>query len=995
MMRINICTLGVLSALGVVSASALAQQAHLGGYTPQINNYDRDQVVALYKNYAAAATTLDRNAVMNWTGALDGCNPGTTSFDYQNMMLRGLNFARSLVGNANATMQQQQFTDDAQAAALVQFANYGSNGLSHSPGTSWKCYSTAAARGSQGSQLFVTSDRQRSDLYSFLDDWGASNFDVGHRQILLDSELRFASVGAVGDENFRMYSNVVPGNWSSLAVRGHFSPAPKTEPSIVRWPSAGFFPVEYYPSSSRWSVGCVDCDATRATATATLNGVTIPVTVNPPSNVGGDVFWNTVVFEIPSLLATLALRASAVNRGIYGLFLESTMGSDVVVNVSVKGLRKKTTGEVLPDDNYSVTLINTANTPGKILAPTRLDGLWQGAGETGGLHLANTVTGTLTGTWLTYAADGSPVWYTLSDGRFTDVRTFMGKLMVTQADGSLQLVGGATLALNGDSTTAGGATAATMTFSLNGQTGTKALSRMMQGPVNTDWGAHNFTGTWQGNATGSGRLLVAQDYRSVYSAWATMESGVPVWYQSLPGNTSFGQSNQTNVDAYEGVTQATTGVNIVRNTFTGTLQATRGTEPTQAWNAQAASATTVGTVRFRPAPVVWAASDVLNTPAAEENLANITVNFNGSVPSASNVQSAVSRQGNALFNQGSALVRTSQRGGIDVDGNGRHALVLRNTNAGQMLVGRFANDQFQFTPMADPGTNFRVLGAVDLMATGKSDLLIQDMSSTTEFGVVSAWRGFNAGNVQVLRSVKKDWVVQATGDLDGDSKGDLVWRWTRGDADFGVSYIWFTDASNATTPVQQVRKRGGAPLSWQLLGAMDVNQDGAADLVYLSPSNEIRVLMATSAVPRTCANYRAGFLPDGFSVVKYADFTGARRGGDILIKNDITGELRVLSIVANGTVLPVYTGTPDDANAACTSTASQFTLPTVSVQVGQIDPSWSYFAAGDFDGNGQFDVAWLRPDRTLAVTLLRMNDAPRLITNAGVVPTGFTPIPLQ
>ncbi|MFO0157920.1 MAG: hypothetical protein ACK51V_02645, partial [bacterium] len=98
MMRINICTLGVLSALGVVSASALAQQAHLGGYTPQINNYDRDQVVALYKNYAAAATTLDRNAVMNWTGALDGCNPGTTSFDYQNMMLRGLNFARSLVG---------------------------------------------------------------------------------------------------------------------------------------------------------------------------------------------------------------------------------------------------------------------------------------------------------------------------------------------------------------------------------------------------------------------------------------------------------------------------------------------------------------------------------------------------------------------------------------------------------------------------------------------------------------------------------------------------------------------------------------------------------------------------------------------------------------------------------------------------------------------------------------------------------------------------------
>ena len=73
-------------------------------------------------------------------------------------------------------------------------------------------------------------------------------------------------------------------------------------------------------------------------------------------------------------------------------------------------------------------------------------------------------------------------------------------------------------------------------------------------------------------------------------------------------------------------------------------------------------------------------------------------------------------------------------------------------------------------------------------------------------------------------------------DLDGDGSGDLVWRYrTPGTDDSGVSYVWFTDGNN----VSQVRKRGGAPLDWALLGARDVNGDGAADMIYLSADNRV------------------------------------------------------------------------------------------------------------------------------------------------------------
>ncbi len=332
----------------------------------------------------------------------------------------------------------------------------------------------------------------------------------------------------------------------------------------------------------------------------------------------------------------------------------------------------------------------------------------------------------------------------------------------------------------------------------------------------------------------------------------------------------------------------------------------------------------------------------------------------------------------------------ARRGGVDLDGLGRSQLLLRNAN-GQMLSGRFANNTFSFSAAGDPGAAFNVVAAGDLDGNGKSDLVFRTQAVDASGRVTAnAWRDFQPSAQITLRMVKPEWVVQASADLDGDGYGDLLFRWTGDDGipnNTGVSFIWFQGAGGAYTAV---RKRGGAPLNWSMLGAADLNGDGAADMLYLSPAGQLRALMATSG--RTCANLSAGAVPAGFSVLKFADFSGGRRG-DLLIR-DAAGNTQLLSLNASGVILPPYTGDPDDQNAACTS-STQTVANRVS-SLPAVSPTWSFYASGDFNGDGTVDIVWLQPNGTLTVWLMNFGAAPTVVNNAGTIPSGgYQPIPLQ
>jgi hypothetical protein len=334
----------------------------------------------------------------------------------------------------------------------------------------------------------------------------------------------------------------------------------------------------------------------------------------------------------------------------------------------------------------------------------------------------------------------------------------------------------------------------------------------------------------------------------------------------------------------------------------------------------------------------------------------------------------------------------SRRGGIDLDGLGKSAAVVRSTAGGQLTVGRLVNNVFQWTNLPDPGADFRLIAAVDIAGNGKSDLPMLRETPLNSSGQGSAqyWPDFSSAAPVLLREVKPAWDVQAVGDLDGDTFGDLVWRF-RGQSpnidDQGVSYIWFSNGAG----VAQVRKRGGAPLTWTLLGAADINGDGSSDMIYVSPANTMRALMATPN--RTCANLNGGAIPAGFSALKLADFTGLGRA-DVLIRNAVTGEVRLIGLNATGLTLPPYAGAPDDPNASCTS--SLLAVTQSQYNIGTADPTWALYVTGDFNGDGIFDIVWKRPDNTLTLWLMSANAAaPTVINNAGTAPANASALPLQ
>ncbi len=327
---------------------------------------------------------------------------------------------------------------------------------------------------------------------------------------------------------------------------------------------------------------------------------------------------------------------------------------------------------------------------------------------------------------------------------------------------------------------------------------------------------------------------------------------------------------------------------------------------------------------------------------------------------------------------------------VDIDGNGRNALMVRSATATpEIKVGRFANGTFTFTNTPDPGINFRLLGANRINAGARSDLLFQNIIQG-DFGETSSWLDFDGSQNRLLRNVRRVWDVQAVGDLDGDGFGDLVWRYVVSDSpDTGVSYIWFTNGApfaDATVAdpknLSQVRKRGGAPLNWTLLGAADIDGKDGADMIYISPTGDIRILMATPA--RTCANISGGTVPAGFGALKFANFSGNGRG-DILYRNVNSGEVRLAALNASSLTLPPYTGRPDDQNASCTGSTLAATSTTINLPI--TDTSWALFGVGDYDGNGITDIAWVRTNGQLTLWLMNANgQAPSVVDNAGTAP---------
>ncbi len=329
---------------------------------------------------------------------------------------------------------------------------------------------------------------------------------------------------------------------------------------------------------------------------------------------------------------------------------------------------------------------------------------------------------------------------------------------------------------------------------------------------------------------------------------------------------------------------------------------------------------------------------------------------------------ATNAQGTSVASQGAFVIATSstaRQGSTDANGDGKAEVVVR-TSTGNSYSGTLNNqNKLVFTNSPDPGTGWTILGTGDFSGSGRSDLLMQETST----GTVKVWRGFEGppDGEFILRTVKPGWVVAAITDIDGDGKADIIWRFYSTPAnpspnpdDNGVVFVWFMNG----TQVDQVAARGGAPVSWQYIGAADLHGNGRGDMIWVSPAGAIRCI--TALPNRAYVNELIGNLPTGYSLIKTGDFDGDGKA-DLLFR-DAAGHVKLSTM--NGIQL-----------------RTEYNLPDTSA-------SWSLYALGDLNGDGTMDIVWLLPDGSLTLWLMSHNTpaTPTVISNAGNAPAGASAI---
>ncbi len=103
-------------------------------------------------------------------------------------------------------------------------------------------------------------------------------------------------------------------------------------------------------------------------------------------------------------------------------------------------------------------------------------------------------------------------------------------------------------------------------------------------------------------------------------------------------------------------------------------------------------------------------------------------------------------------------------------------------------------------------------------------------------GDVAIWllAGDQVTSTVGLGNVPSNWVIQSTGDFDGDGNPDILWR----DTTSGTVVIWFL---NANGQVQSTGTVGAVPNTWSIAQTGDYNGDGMSDLLWKDGSGNLAI----------------------------------------------------------------------------------------------------------------------------------------------------------
>ena len=234
------------------------------------------------RNFFNSVFAASEGFSIGWTGNLASCTPGSTDAAFRDLVALRINYYRAMAGVPAGIVFNSTFNTKDQAAALIMSAN---NSLSHTPPTSWTCYSADGSEAA-GKSNIALGNAGPDAISAYIEDFGGNNAVVGHRRWILYPQTQLMGTGDVPATGSNSEGNAV---W---VQDGHyFDTRPATRDNFVSWPPPGFVP--YPVVFARWSFSYPNADFNSATVTMSSNGVNVAVTKEP---VGVNVGENTLVW---------------------------------------------------------------------------------------------------------------------------------------------------------------------------------------------------------------------------------------------------------------------------------------------------------------------------------------------------------------------------------------------------------------------------------------------------------------------------------------------------------------------------------------------------------------------------------------------------------------------------------------------------------------------------------------------------------------------------
>ncbi len=194
-----------------------------------------------------------------WSGNVSSCDPGDISANGRANALRLINLYRYMVGLPEATDDPTR-NQKAQACALMMKAE---GKLSHTPGTSWGCYSADGAEAAGKSNISTGSGVGAVDRY-MRDNGNLTT--MGHRRWILSNSLGLVGLGST----------------DGASCMWVISGGGKATRKWTAWPPEGDVPFEHvdYIKGTGWSIQSSDIDLDNASVKITdQNGTEMPVNV--------------------------------------------------------------------------------------------------------------------------------------------------------------------------------------------------------------------------------------------------------------------------------------------------------------------------------------------------------------------------------------------------------------------------------------------------------------------------------------------------------------------------------------------------------------------------------------------------------------------------------------------------------------------------------------------------------------------------------------------